>query len=149
MIVTDTTSNHADGLTIDSCKFFLLIATGATKLVSALGTNSRWTIQNNYYSTPTTNAGAVMPIATGKVITNLLLVKNRFNLVNAAGTATGLIITTDGATNSGYMADNQIQVATTTPLGITAASGIVQTNNLYTHTADKSGYVMPVIDASS
>ncbi len=149
IVVTNTTSNDADGLTIDGCKFFLLATSGAVKLASALGTNNRWTIQNNYYATPTTNAGAVIPIATGKILTNLLLLKNRLNLVNAAGTATGVIITTNGSTNSGYMADNQIQVATTTPLAITASSGIVQTNNLYTHTADKSGYVMPVIDASS
>ncbi len=149
MVVTNTTSNAADGLTIKDNKFFLVIATGATKLVSALGTNDRWTITGNYYSTPTTNAGAVLPIATGKLLTNLLITNNRFNLINAAGTATGLIITTNGSTNSGYLADNEIQVATTTPLWITASSGIVQTNNLATHTADKSGYVMPVIDASS
>lgn len=148
MIVTDTVSNNNDGLLIDSCNFFLLIATGATKLVSALGTNNRWTITNNYYSTPTTNAGAVMPIATGKAITQLLMNNNKFNLVNAAGTATGLLITADTA-GTGYISNNQIQVATTTPLGVTAARGWVQTNNLYTHTADKSGYVMPVIDASS
>ncbi len=145
--VRDT--DAADGLTIKDNKFFLVIATGATKLVSALGTNDRWTITGNYYSTPTTNAGAVLPIATGKLLTNLLITNNRFNLINAAGTATGLIITTNGSTNSGYLADNEIQVATTTPLWITASSGIVQTNNLATHTADKSGYVMPVIDASS
>lgn len=149
IVVTNTTSNNADGLVINSCKFMLLATSGATKLVSALGTNNRWFIQNNYYATPTTNAGAVMPIATGKVITNLIFDSNMLILVNAAGTATGVIITTNGSTNSGYFSNNKIQVATTTPLWITASSGFIQTSNLATHTADKSGYPMPVIDASS
>ncbi len=147
--VVSTTSNAADGLTIENNKILLLIATGATKLASALGTNDRWSIRNNYYSTPTTGTGAVIPIATGKILTNFIFDNNKLNLVNAANTATGLLITTNGSTNSGYVSNNQIQVATTTPLGVTASSGFVQTNNLYTHTADKSGYVMPVIDASS
>lgn len=148
MVVLATTANAADGLKIDGNKFFLLIATGATKLVSFLGATTRVTITNNYYSSPTTNAGAVMPVATGKAILQLLVDSNKFNLVNAAGTATGLLITADTA-GTGYVSNNLIQVATTTPLGVTAARGWVETNNLYTHTANKSGYVMPVIDASS
>lgn len=149
IVVTDTTSNHADGLVIKDCKLMLLATSGAVKIASALGTNDRWFITGNYYKTPTTNAGAVLPIATGKIITNLLFDDNKLILVNASGTATGVIITTNGSTNTGYLSNNKIQVATTTPLLITASSGFVQTNNLLTHTADKSGYVMPVIDASS
>ncbi len=149
IVVTATTSNVADGLVIEGNKILLVIATGATKLVSALGTNDRWSIKNNYYSSPTTGTGAVIPIATGKILTNLILDNNIFNLVNAAVTSTGVLITTNGSTNSGYISNNKIQVLATTPLGVTASSGFVQTNNLYTHTADKSGYVMPVIDASS
>lgn len=148
MVVTSTTSNAADGLTITGSKFILVITTGATKLVSALGTNDRWTITGNYYSTPTTGTGAVIPVATGKSITNLILDGNKFTLVQTAGLATGVLITADTA-GSGYVSNNLVQTAATTPLPVTAARGFIQTNNLFTHTADKSGYVMPVIDASS
>lgn len=148
VVVTSTTANATDGLTLVNNKFILAIATGATKLVSALGTNDRWTITGNYYSTPTTGTGAVIPVATGKAITNLILDGNKFILVQTAGTATGILITADTA-GSGYVSNNLVQTAATTPLCVTAARGFVQTNNLFTHTADKSGYVMPVIDASS
>jgi len=148
VVTTAATSNGADGLTISGCKFYLLATTGATKLVSAVGTNDRWTITNNFYSTPTTGTGAVIPVATGKAITNLILDGNKFILVQTTGTSTGILLTADTA-GSGYVSNNLVQTAATTPLCVTAARTFVQTNNLFTHSADKSGYVMPVIDASS
>lgn len=148
MVVIATTANAADGMLIDGNKFLLAIATGATKLVSFLGACDRVTITNNYYSTPTTGTGAVLPVATGKALTNLIMDGNKFNLVQTAGTSTGILITSD-TTGSGYVSNNLVQTAATTPLCVTAGRGFVQTNNLFTHTADKSGYVMPTIDASS
>lgn len=148
MVVTGTTSNAADGLVIDSCKFFLLIATGATKLVSALGTNDRWTISNNYYITPTTGTGPVIPIATGKILTNFRMFKNVFNLVQTTGVTTGILITTDGTTNTGSIFDNYIQgLDATTEILVTASSGFTFHNNFYAGVADKSGYLLPAADA--
>lgn len=148
MVVTATTANAADGLVIDGCKFFLLIATGATKLVSALGTNDRWTITNNYYTTPTTGTGAVMPIATGKILTNLIMRKNIFNLVQTTGVTTGILITTDGSTNTGVIAENFVKgLDATTEILVTASSGFVFFNNYYSGAADASGYLLPAADA--
>ncbi len=146
MVVTATTANAADGLTIDGCKFLLLIATGATKLISLLGAQDRVTVQNNYYTTPTTNAGAIIPIATGKAITNFLILNNIFNVVNAAGTGTGYLITADTA-GTGFIDGNKFWAAPTTPLLVTAARGFNYGINYHSDTADLSGYVLPGADS--
>lgn len=148
IVTTAATSNAADGLVLDNNKFFLLIATGATLLVSAVGTNDRWTISNNYYTTPTTGTGAVIPIATGKILTNLRMFKNIFNLVQTTGVTTGILITTDGSTNTGAIYDNYIKgLDATTEILVTASSGFVFFNNFYSGAADKSGYLLPAADA--
>lgn len=147
IVVVATTSNAADGLLIDSCKFFLLATSGAIKIASALGTNDRWTIKGNYWSTPTTNAGAVLPIAAGKILTNFLLLNNRFNLVNATGTSTGYLITTNGSTNTGLIDGNIDFALPTTPLQVTASSGFVYGANYHSDTADLSGYLLPAADS--
>lgn len=147
VVVTDTTSNDADGLLIQGCQFIFLATSGAVKLFSALGTNDRWTIQNNYYTAQTTNAGAVMPIAAGKILTNLRLTGNFFDTTNASGTATGLLITTNGTTNSGVIANNQEWSLATSPLLVTATSGFVYSQNYHADAADTSGYLLPVADS--
>lgn len=146
LVVTAATSNAADGLRIEQCKFFGAATSGAVKLVSAVGTNDRWSIQGNYYSSPTTNAGAVMPIATGKILTNLLMLNNTFNLKNASGTGTGYLITTDGSTNSGFIDGNKDFALPTTPLPITLASGFSYGLNWHTDQADLAGYLVPAAD---
>lgn len=147
LVTTDTTSNDADGLLIQACTFLGLATSGAVLLVSPLGTNDRWTIQGNYYSTPTTGTGAVIPIATGKILTNLQLLGNNFNLVNAAGTATGYLITTNGSTNTGFIDGNRDHALPTTPLLVTASSGFVYGLNYHADAADTSGYLVPVADS--
>ena len=146
IVTTDTTSNDADGLTIDSCKAFLLATSGAVNMLSALGTNDRVNIQLNYWQTPTTNAGAVIPIATGKILTNFRLMSNYFNLKNATGTTTGYIITTNGSTNSGFIDGNKDFSLPTTPLFCTASSGFVYGANIHSDQADLQGYPVPAAD---
>lgn len=146
LYATDTTSNHADGLTIDSCNFYLLATSGVVNLLSALGTNDRVTIKNNFYITPTTNASAVIPIVTGKILTNFQLINNRFELTNATGTATGYIITTDGSTNTGFIDGNKDHALPTTPLFCTASSGFVYGLNYHSDQADLAGYLVPAAD---
>lgn len=146
IVTTDTTSNHADGLVIDSCKGYLLATSGVVNLFSALGTNDRVTISNNTWRTPTTNAGAVIPIVTGKVLTNFLLLNNLFDLKNATGTATGYIITTDGSTNTGFIHGNFDHALPTSPLFCTASSGFVYGLNYHSDQADLAGYLVPAAD---
>jgi len=148
IVTTDTTSNHADGLLISGCNFMLLATSGAVNLFAPLGTNDRCTIINNYFASLTTNAGAVIPIATGKILTNFKLLNNRFNLVNATGTSTGYIITTNGSTNTGFIDGNMDHALPTSPLFCTASSGFVYGANYHSETADKSGFLLPATNGS-
>lgn len=147
LVVTDTTSNDADGFTMQGCSYNGLATSGAVKLVSPLGTNDRWRIQNNFYTASTTNAGAVIPIATGKILTNLQLTGNLFDLTNASGTATGLLITTNGTTNTGVIDGNKEWSLATSPLLVTASSGFVYGLNYHADAADASVYLLPAADS--
>lgn len=146
MVTTSGVTNAADGLTLTGNTISLLAASGATSLISAAGTNDRVVVSHNYYLTVTTNAAAPIAIATGKVLTNLRIVRNSFLLTGASGTATGLIVTTDGSTNSGMMTENFIQnLDATTPILATASSGLRFFENYYQSAADKSGAILPAI----
>lgn len=146
IVTTATTSNAADGLVIDSCVITSTTAAGVQGLVSALGTNDRWKITNNIYSSLSTNTAAIIPIAAGKVLTNLRLLNNWFNITNASGTATGYIITTNGSTNSGIIDGNKDHALPTTPLFCTATSGFVYGLNYHSDQADLQGYLVPGAD---
>jgi len=152
VVTTSTTSNAADGLSITRSNIYSSAATSVVTFVNPLGTNDRWNIAGNYYSAKTTNASAVFPIATGKVLTNFVVRDNLFNLVNAVGTATGYLITTNGSTNSGFIHNNIDHcLANATYLSsllVTASSGFVFGQNWHSRTADKSpGVVLPAADS--
>lgn len=148
LVSTSTTTAANDGLSITRCQYYGLATTGAVKFVSFLGTQERVTITDNYYTSLTTGTGAVFPIATTKSVTGLLLQRNIFNCVNAAGTATALLITTDTATNTGVISQNYMQTLdATTELLVTASSGFKFFDNRYSGAADTSGYLLPVADA--
>lgn len=148
VISTSSTTADNDGLTVVNNKIFGLATSGAVKLIAFLGTQDRVTVDGNYYASPTTGTGAVFPITAGKIVTNLLLTNNMFNLVNATGTATAYLITTNGSTNSGMINNNQDWSAPTSPLAVTASSGFVWGgNNLHSNTADLQGYLVPAADS--
>ncbi len=146
IVTTDTTSNDADGLLIDGCNIYSTSAAGTVGLVSFLGTNNRCQISNNYYTSLSTATTAPLPIATGKILTNFKLSKNRIILKQTTGVTTGIVITTDGSTNTGVLSDNYIYALDdTSPILVTASSGFKFFNNLYVATADASGFVLPAI----
>lgn len=148
VVTTSGISNAADQLSITRSNIYLKATSGVISLAAAVGTNDRWMIANNYYGALTTNNGAVIPITAGKVLTNLQMLNNYFNLVNVSSDTLGILITTNGSTNSGYLDGNSIQALdATTPLLITASSGFVFGQNFYTHTADKSGFLVPAADS--
>lgn len=148
VISTSTTTAANEDLSVTRNQVILSTAAGAAKLVSFLGTHDRVTIADNYYNAVTTGTGAVMPIATGKVVTNLQLLRNIFVLVQTTGVTTGILITTDGSTNSGMIANNLIQgLDATTEILVTASSGFRFSQNFYSGVADTSGYLLPVADA--
>lgn len=152
IFLLSATTAANDGLRITDNRFFLLAASGVCNMVNFRGTINRVVISDNYYSARTTNAGAVLIFATTKFATNFLLLNNIFNLVNAAGTATGFLITSDTATHVGYIDGNKdFCLANTTyasSLLVTAGSGLRFGQNWHSRTADKSpGTVLPAADS--
>lgn len=148
IVTTSTTTAAADGLTIVGCKRIGAGADTNTTIVSMLGTNGRLTITDNYFAHAAVTTAGLMIIATGKIVTDAVIRRNVINLVGAAAAATGIIITTNGTTNSGVIADNYVQsLDVTTEILVTASSGFVFFNNYYSGTPDKSGYLLPAADA--
>lgn len=148
IVTTDTTSNHADGLTMIGSKRIGAGATTNTTIANPLGTNDRWVITDNYFAHAAVTGGGAIIIATGKILTNIVYRRNIHNFVGATSLTTGLLITTDGTTNSGVIADNYDQnLDATTEILVTASSGFIFFNNYHSAVADKSGYLLPAADA--
>jgi hypothetical protein len=151
VVQPSATSNACDGLSLIGNTITSLATTGVVNLVALTGTHDSVTIMNNNYIARTTNASAVIPATSGKYCTNFLMLNNRFNLVNAAATATGYLITSNTATWTGFV-DGNIDhcLANTTYLSslqITAGTGLVFGQNWHSRTADKSpGVVLPAAD---
>lgn len=145
IVNTGSTDNAADGLSIEDCQIVSSHATNAFSCLAAVGNLDRLTFKGNYVKSVTTNAAAACcPITNGKVLTNANIVDNSFNTVGAAGTTTGLLITTNQSTNSGLLANNYIQnLDATTPILVTASSGFIFMENYYQSAADKSGALLP------
>ncbi len=146
VVKSSATSNANDGLTLSGNNINLLATSGVVNLVAPIGTHDSWVIAQNSYTTATTGAGAVIPLTAGKILTNFLLLNNLFNLQNAAGTATGILITTNGTTNTGFIHGNYEHSLPTTPLFVTGSSGFVYGANYHADVADLSGYLLPAAD---
>lgn len=148
IVTTSVTTAAADGLFISGCRRFGAGASSNTTIVSMLGTNDRLRILNSYFAHNATTQGGLMIIASGKIATNADINGNVCNLVGSSGATAGIIITTDGTTNSGVLRSNLIQsLDATTEILVTASSGFIFFNNMYSAVADKSGYLLPAADA--
>lgn len=148
IISTGTTSNAADGITLTNSKRIGSGADSNTTIINMLGTNDRLTVTDNYFAHLAVTGGGGMIIATGKIATNVIWRRNVHNFLGATGLATGMIITTNGSTNSGILADNLDQnLDQTTEILVTASSGFIFFNNWHSGVADKSGYLVPAADA--
>lgn len=150
VLTIPTASNACDGLSLTNNEIISLPTSGANNLFTVAGTNDRWQVVGNYYQAATTNAGAVMPMATGKALTSFRVINNKWNLTNAAGTSTAYLITADTA-GTGYIDGNTDFCLSNTTLAnslmVTAARGYRYGNNYHARTADKSGVLMPAADS--
>lgn len=148
IIDTNATSNDADGLMLTECKRTGAGADTNTTIVKMDGSNDRVTIKDSYFAHLATTAAGLMIIAAGKIVTNAVIDNNTCNLLGATGLTTGILITTDGSTNSGILSRNFIQgLDATSEILVTASSGFIFSQNYYSGVADKSGYLLPAADA--
>ncbi len=148
IVTTAATSNAANGLQLERCQMYGLGATTASCFVKMVGTNDRVIFRDNYITHKAVTDAGLMPISTGKVVTNLICDRNIMNFVGATSATTGTVITTDGTTNSGILCRNFIQsLDATTEILVTASSGFIFDQNYSSATADTSGYLLPAADA--
>lgn len=148
IIDTDATSNHADGIKIEDCRRTGAGADTNTTIIKMDGTNDRLYVKRNYFAHAAITDGCLMIIATGKVVTNAEIELNKCNFVGATTSTGGILITTNGSTNSGYIDNNKIwSLDVTTEILVTASSGFKFGINYYAGAADKSGYILPAQDA--
>lgn len=149
IISTNTTSNAADGIHMERCKWLGLGSTTGTTVVKMNGTNDRFYMEDCYFAHKNADDGGLfMLIATGKVLTNMEIKSCRFNLVGVSSATAGVLVTTDGTTNSGYFYNCFVKhLDATTEIMVTASSGFVFWNLFATAVADKQGYLVPAADA--
>lgn len=148
-VSTSTTDNASDGLSYTNNQCVRKATSGVVNLLTPSGNMDSVFIQGNRYTAVTTGTGAgIAPIAAGKVLTNLTLDRNWISLQQTSGVATGILITTNQTTNSGWITNNLIQALdATTEILVTASSGFLFSNNFYSGAADKSGYILPGQDS--
>jgi hypothetical protein len=147
VVDTNATSNDADGLALINNKW-IEPDTATESMVKMDGTNADVTIEANYVHLGVkNNAPALMVIATGKVVTNGFVVKNRVYRLNT-DTATGAILIHSDGTNTGIVAENFAQHAdTAAELLVTATSGWGVFDNKASGVAAASGYLLPAADS--
>ena len=148
VVDTNATTADTDGLTIVNCKW--IEPDLATKsMVKMDGTNADITIANNFVQLGVLNNNAILvAIATGKIITNAQIIGNRCFRLNTDSATGALLVTTDGSTNSGIIANNFVQHAdTAAELLVTASSGFGTFLNYASGVPGASGYLLPAADS--
>jgi hypothetical protein len=148
VVDTNTTTNDAQGLTIEGCRW-VEPDTATLSMVKMDGDNSDVSIKNNYVSLGVNNnKAALMAIITAKSVFNADISGNKVYRLNT-DTATGaILVSTDQSDNSGFISDNQVQHAdTAAELLVTASSGFGVFDNKASGVAGASGYTLPAVDS--
>ena len=146
IVTTGATDNDADDLTVTNNVWYGLNTTPLA-FVSILAAELRPNISFNRCDLAATSGGEFITLA-AKVVLGAMIEGNIHNVVGATGTATGIFLTGSG-TSVGVMRNNMVaSLDTTGELIITAGTGLVQFENYYTGTADKSGKLWPLVDAA-
>jgi len=147
VIDTNTTTAAADGLTLLRNKWISPDA-ATVSMIKADGTNDSWVINDNYAQMgAAASGGALAIIAAGKVLTNVEIARNKFNVTTGDLAGVAFFITTNGSTNSGIISNNYIQHTDTTgEVMVTASSGFSFFENRASGVAGATGYVLPAVD---
>lgn len=146
IVTTNSTNNAADGLNFINNKISGAGTTAATTPIKIAGNCDRVTINDNYINLAVLNNTSAVLAHTSKVVTNLLMARNKVFRPNT-DTATGaLLITTTSTTNTGIVCDNYVQHADVAgALLVTAGSIYGMFNNMADGDADASGFILPAI----
>lgn len=148
VIDTGTVTGDMDGLYIDGCKW-IEPDLATLSFVKQDGTANDVTFTNNFLVLGVNNNKAsAFTIATGKIITGLNMAFNSVYRLNTDTATGGVLIVTDGSTNTGMISLNYVQTADTAgEVLVTASSGFGFFDNKESGVAGASGYLLPVADS--
>ncbi len=148
IVDTNTTSNAVDGLKIVNCEW-VEVDTADNTFIKMDGTNDGIIFINNTINLGVkNNTASIMAIITTKLVTNLNCGWNKVFRLNTDTATGGLLITTDGSTNSGWIYNNYAQHAdTAAEIMVTASSGFGFFENRASGVAGATGYVLPAVDS--
>ncbi len=149
-ILTNTTNNGADGLTVTNCKRFGLAA-AATAFVSILANEDRVTLNNNIYvgAGATGNVGHFLIMA-DKVVTNAEIAYNKLILPAASSVTVGTFMTGSSTTSTGVVHNNYVHsIDTTSALFCTATLTFGLFENYQSGLVNGSGLLWPAADTPS
>lgn len=148
IVDTNATTAAADGLTLSKVVWIEpdLATLSAIKMD---GTNARVSVvDSKFVLGVNNNKAAVIAIATGKVCTALTIDNNDIYRLNTDTATGGIILTTDGSTNTGMVSCNRVQHAdTAAEILVTASSGLGFFENRASGVAGASGYLLPAADS--
>lgn len=143
---TDSTANHADGLTVSNSRFLGVGTTAATSFIQCQANINRLTVKANTVDIQGTTAttGALV-LATAKALTGAQILGNDVTSPLTTSAAGCLIVA--GTGGSGFVCDNYVNVpAAATAILDTASSGLGHFNNLVSRSAvDTSGLLLPAV----
>lgn len=147
IVDTNTTNNAADGLTFEGCKW-IEPDTATLYMVKGDADIDSVVIKDCFVSlgVNTNDLPALINMATGKDLTNLLVENNRVYRLNDANP---LLVVTDTTTaNTGLISKNYVRHAdTAAELLVTASTNIGFFDNKATAVGDTSGFQIPTADS--
>lgn len=148
VVDTNATTADADGLAVVGNKW-IEPDTATESMVKMDGTNADVVFDGNFLNLGVgNNKAAGITIATGKIVTSLMFTNNRVFRLNTDTATGGILIVTDGSTNSGFVAGNYIQTADTAgEVLVTASSGLGFFENRESGVQGATGYVLPTADS--
>lgn len=147
-ILTGTTANGADGLSVVNCKRIGLAAAN-TAFISILCNCDRLLIKDNWVQDASTADVGHFIIMADKVCLDALIIGNICNVLGATDAAVGIFMTGSSTTSTGVLAYNLCSsLDTTSELFATATLDFFPFENYYTGTIAASGKLWPVVDAA-
>lgn len=149
IVVTNSTNNAADGLTVTNCMWQSLDVS-PNAFISILGNLDRLYVADNYVDMAATNDVGHFITVAALVIKAAQIRRNSLNVVGSTGAAVGIFMTGSSTTNTGIVANNFVaSLDTTAALFITAALNLMVMENYVSGAIASSGTVFPAADAPS
>jgi hypothetical protein len=148
LVDTGTTDNECDGLSFLNCEWIEADA-ATTSMVNVDADLDRLSVVGCYIDLGVNGVlSAIAEVAAGKDLTNITVMDNYVSRLVTASAVQLITFVDTTTTNTGRCEGNRCRsLDVAGELIITAGTNISYYDNLTTSAIDKSGYILPVIDA--